>query len=387
MKRLWSLAGCLLLAGFAISGCHRSRSPSVATTVDLDQAAYQITGPFTHENLSVFLVYSKTQDDRDFITLDQGLKEGMVTVSEKEQEQVSELQIENQSDQPLFLQEGDRLRGGKQDRTIIASLVIPPKSGKMPLPTFCIEQGRWVEGAGGKAFAATPNLAFAPKEVRAAAKISKDQGQVWEQVREERENLKRVVTTHSYSTSSLNEALDAPQARKISDDFAEALSGVPRHYQDAVGVAIAVNGTIEEINIYPNHQLLAKLYPRLLQSYALQATAEKDKAKDAKSVSPEEVAQFMKTDGKEKSKRTDKINPDNRLEIAHFEGACRCATEYNGVVVHRQVMRENPATAAGLGGNDGPMLNRPIPINPSEPRRQGANPSPLAPPNAPPGRP
>src|SRR5262249_15988987 len=86
------------------------------------------------------------------------------------------------------------------------------------------------------------------------------------------------------TNSNLNGTLDDPKVKKISAAFAEGLSGVLKERPDAVGVAVAVNGKIEEVNVYPNHQLLGKLYPRLLQSYALQATLEKDKAKDAKEV-------------------------------------------------------------------------------------------------------
>src|SRR3712207_7921752 len=48
--------------------------------------------------------------------------------------------------------------------------------------------------------------------------------------------------------------------------------------QDVVGVAVAVNGEIEEVNIYPGPTLLEKIYPRLLQSYALQASAQDRKS-------------------------------------------------------------------------------------------------------------
>jgi hypothetical protein len=362
MKRCRSLSSCLLLTVVAALGCGRSQpalvdNPLGPLAVELEHGSYQISGPFTHENVSVFLIHSKKQDQRQFITLDQGLKEGMVTVTEKDQEQISELQIENRSEQPLFLQEGDRIKGGKQDRTIFASLVIPPKSGKMPLPTFCIERGRWQEGSAGKVFDATANAALAPKEVRQAAKIAKDQNQVWEQVRDERENLRRVVTTASFNGTSLNEAVDAPEAKKVSDDLAEALSGILDKHDDAVGVAVAVNGKIEEVNIYPNHQLLGKLYPRLLQSYALQAAARKDKVADAKPLSSTEVAQFMKGDGKEKAKRTDEINPDNRLEVRDGENGYLCATQYQGTVVHRQILSKNLNEAGS--GRQSPPLNPP----------------------------
>ncbi len=135
----------VMTAVLIAAGCHHAEVPSNSAAVDADGGPLEVTGPYAHENLSVFLIHSPNQDEREFITLDQGLKEGCVKVSEKKQQEVGELQIENQSEYPLFLQEGDRLQGGKQDRIIIASLVVPPKSGQMPVPAFCIEQSRWRE--------------------------------------------------------------------------------------------------------------------------------------------------------------------------------------------------------------------------------------------------
>src|SRR5262249_40286128 len=162
-----------------------------------------------------------------FITLDEGLKSGLCTVSEKEQSEVRELQIENRSDQPLFLQEGDRLQGGKQDRTIYASLVVPPKSGKMGLPTFCIEQGRLHALEGAPMFMAMQNSALAPKEVREAAKFNKDQQGVWAAVGEQKRQA-TVNMLSSNSNTSLNEVFESPKVKEVSDAFAKALSGVLR---------------------------------------------------------------------------------------------------------------------------------------------------------------
>jgi hypothetical protein len=289
-----SLRGILILCGFLAAGClllGLARTSTAFVKLD-DGAAYRITGPHTYENLSVYLIHSREHDERNFITLDQGLKAGVVKVSEKVDPSVRELQIDNQSDDYLFLQEGDRLKGGQQDRTIFASLVIPPHSGPMPLPAFCIERSRWQVSDRGKSFGDTANLALAPKAVRQACKVSNDQGEVWATVQRQKEVAQahlRVANTNS----SLNETLDSPAVRILSDEFANALSGVLTDQDDVVGVAIAINGKIEEVNIYPNRGLLGKLYPRLLQSYALEATLQKDKGRDPRILTPGQIAQFM----------------------------------------------------------------------------------------------
>ena len=355
------LGSGVLLIGLTAAGCQRATvAVDQMPTVELDGTTYRISGPHAHENLTVYLLHTETQDDRDFITLDQGLKEGVVKVMEQQREglehlrlenngdslrvqgstgdgaRVDQLQIENTGDLPLFLQEGDRLQGGKQDRTIMASLVIPPRSGKMPVPTYCIEQSRWRYGARGLAFEPTANAAFAPKDVRFAAKVGKDQNAVWENVRGQKARANDAQLA-GVSNSSLNETLDAPEVKKISDEFAAALSAILKEHPHAVGVAIAVNGKIEEVNVYPNHKLLSKLYPRLLQSYALQATLEKDKAKDAKPVAPEDLVQFL-AEGKAEAARVEALNEDNKLAICDVDGGrTKCSTAYKGAPVHTQL--------------------------------------------------
>src|SRR5262249_24533546 len=196
-----------------------------AASIDVKDVAVRVSGPYTHENLTVFLLHGKDQDDRDYLTLDQGLDKKLVAISEKQQAQVGELQIENKSDRYLFLQEGDRLKGGQQDRIIVTSLIVPPRSGKLPVPSFCIEQSRW---HGGAAFGSTDNKALAGKEVRAAAKVTPARGgqqAVWERVAQQKAQAKMRLGA-SNATSSLNEALESPQVKKLCEACAKALDGL-----------------------------------------------------------------------------------------------------------------------------------------------------------------
>ena len=163
----------LLLAN--VSFAQNNDQKSALKTTD----GIRISEPVVHKGLAVYFLHSDKRDDREFLTLNDGLKSGLVVVSEKQNEQVSELLIENKSDKPLFLQEGDRVTGGKQDRTIYSSLVIKPKSGQMKIPTFCVEQSRWSEGAKGKQFGGNFNQSYATNSVRSASKLSKNQSEVW----------------------------------------------------------------------------------------------------------------------------------------------------------------------------------------------------------------
>jgi hypothetical protein len=380
----------ILLVVLLAAGCQRAGPTAGPNGIAMfDEGALTVTGPYTHQNLSVYLLHADKQDDIDYLTLDQGLKDGLVKVTEKENEQVNELLLENRSDRYLFLQEGDRLEGGKQDRIIISSLVVPPHSGTLPVPANCVEHGRWHAGAGGNEFIYAANAALAPKPVRSAAKgldevsalqtgmgrelASSRQPGVWDAVADQKAIAARALNAPN-TNSSLNETLDAPEVKKLSDNCAKALAGVLKDHPNAVGVAIAVNGKIEEVNVYPNNRLLGKLYPRLLESYAVQAAVEKDKAKEA--APPADAVQTFMAEGKEKAHRTDQVNSDNRLWVYDLDSKVRCATEYAGKPVHGQWMSKGDDSARAaqrLMNADNVPAQAP---NRAAPQPQPANPPP-----------
>src|SRR5438034_7264189 len=92
--RLPALCTGLFLLLPLLGGCQRSQAPGeVGADVELNGAAYHISGPYSHANVAVFLLHAADQDDRDFLTLDEGLKADLVKVSEKDQERVNELLI------------------------------------------------------------------------------------------------------------------------------------------------------------------------------------------------------------------------------------------------------------------------------------------------------
>jgi hypothetical protein len=333
-----------LFAVLELTGCQRAqRTSDVLAELNLDNLEALVTGPYAHENLAVFLIHTDRQDERDFLTLDEGLRKELVKITEMDQEQVGALQLENESDLPLYLQEGERLRGGKQDRTIIASLVVPPHSGKTTVPTFCIERSRWEEGKSGKEFGYTASLALAPKAVRGAAKVDDTQEGVWVAVMSQKVTARDKFKAAN-TNSSANEMLDAPQVRKISEEYGTALDSALEEQPSAVGVAIVVNGGIEEVNVYPNHQLLKKMFPRLVRSYAVQAAMLKDQPTDT-SVSSADVARFMRG-GQEAAKRDKNLGYGNDASIRELADNCyECTTRNGGKVVHWQMLKRNGAAA------------------------------------------
>ena len=77
-----------------------------------------------------------------YLTLEQALNQKKVVVHETSQ--VNELAVENTSADAVFIQVGDIVKGGNQDRMITNDFILPPHSGKLPIAAFCVDQGRLV---------------------------------------------------------------------------------------------------------------------------------------------------------------------------------------------------------------------------------------------------
>ena len=326
MKSASIAIACLLIIGCSAKTAPAPTPAAGGPAVAVDDL--RVTGPYVHENLAVFLIHAPAADDRDFLTLDEALKSGDVVVTEKQNEQVAELELENKGGRPVFIQEGDRVIGGKQDRIIGRSFVVPPRSGRMGVPSFCVEQGRW---AGGEMrFAAGYSSQLAGKDVRLAAKCDSDQSEVWRKVADLKKESESLGASNTHT--SLNETLENEKIKKLCEATAAALSGILDRHPDAVGVAIALNGKVEEVNVYPTHRLMAKLYGRIIQSYAVVAAVKKS---TAAAPACTDVAQLMKEAAA--TKRSEKV-AGNEFDLADGQKAYACRTKYQGRLIHAQWM-------------------------------------------------
>ncbi len=338
-------AALAITAALVLASCG-SPAPAAPTTWEGD--GERITGPYVHENVAVYLIHRAGADPQEYLALDEALKSGAVQVTEKEQEQVAQLLVENRSELPLFIQEGDRLQGGKQDRIVGISLVVPPKSGKVPVPAFCVEQGRWARGGHGVSFVNTSNSALAGNAVRYAAKVQGSQYHVWERVAGQKADLQRANAAPN-TNSSLNEAIDSKAVMDAAAACEKALGGLAARHPDAMGAAFAVNGRIEEAVSYPGPALLRKVYGRLLGSYAIQAAADR---KPGAAPAPEAVAAFMREGAQKQKDESREVDRDNWCRLAEYEKKAYCESRYRGKVVCAQwLATPEGVTAAPAPGN------------------------------------
>jgi ARG and Rhodanese-Phosphatase-superfamily-associated Protein domain len=263
--------------------------------VEDESGELTVSGPFTHKNLSLFLVHGKDQmGGKEFITLEEAMKQKLVIIHETGS--VQQLAVENISaDQTVFIQGGEIIKGGKQDRVIPFDMVLSPKSGKIPIKSFCVESGRWQKRGGEKVGEfSTSNSMVSSKGLRRAARGSKQQDDVWNEVATSQGKLSANVSGFDArtlkSSTSLQLTLENKDILKAQKEYVEKLKDSAKGKADALGVVVVINGKIISADIYGSPKLFIKLWPKLLNAAANEALAEfkKDlkfdavKAEDAK---------------------------------------------------------------------------------------------------------
>jgi hypothetical protein len=306
MKRSFLPMLAVLFTGFAvISAANAGDAGSLPATSN----DYKILAPITHGDLTIFpVVSSKSHDTSDFITLDEGIRSGEVVVTEVgnlhstmrrhppyqtrpyQGAEVNRLVLVNNSKHPLILLAGEVVTGGKQDRVVGKDRIVPAESDPVDLAVFCVEHGRWIESS--TKFDTHASVMLQPS-VRMKAMADQDQQKVWDEVANSKKNMSGVMlhtpnanlstvevtsaevqidSTSSYAKARENKAVQK-QVESITEPIQKAYESVIKQLrnQNAVGVVVAVKGHIVWADMFASSALLAKYWPKLLESYATEA--------------------------------------------------------------------------------------------------------------------
>lgn len=312
---------------------------------DLNAGDYRLSGPYTHKNLSIFLVHGKNVfKSKSILTLQEALVQKKVVVYETKS--VNELSIQNFSNEDVYVQAGEIVKGGAQDRMIGVDLIVPPRSGKLPISAFCVEHGRW-SGRGNeqaKVFSSSSD-AVVSREIKLAAKRSSSQGGVWQSVTVAQDKLSRNVgarVNSAVSESSLQLAVEHEKVRETADNYVKALSNIANRSDDVIGYVFAINGKVNSADIYGSNVLFRKLWPKLLRANAIEAIAELQGEK-FRPASVENAKGFLSDS--EKAKGSDK-DVNARVNLMTREDSENIFFEtrdkhQSGTWIHRNYIKKN----------------------------------------------
>ncbi len=285
---------------------------------DVPAADFKISGPFTHEKLTIYLIRGPSAEGPVPLTLSEALAAKLFKVHETGN--VQELAIENLSDQPVFLQSGDIVKGGQQDRVLTVSVLVPAKSGRMPVSAYCVEAHRWAArgtesvrtfDSSEKSMpskrakiammarpAAPASGPGTPRDPRRAGLGGRGEGQqeVWSSVAEAQQKLSANLgapVAAAASASSLQLSLENEKLAATKAAYLAALSPKDKDGADVIGFAFAINGQINSADVYPSHGLFAKMWGKLIDAAATEAISEKAAGEARAAPAPEAVLAFL----------------------------------------------------------------------------------------------
>lgn len=318
----------------------------------------KLSGPAVHENLAVYFIRGASNAGSVPLSLEEAMAHGFVQVHETGR--VNQLEIENSSDKEVFVQAGDIVKGGQQDRTLMVSLVLPPKSGRMQIASFCVEQGRW--SARGredvKRFSSSAGslpsremklamMAPAPAAPRvdgvapapSVAETSKRQKAVWDGVKAAQDRLSRNIgqpVTAASSESSLQLALENEKLLAAQEAYVRELKSAGDSADDIVGFVIVVNGRISSGDVYASNGLFRKMWPKLLKAGAIEAIGKKDESR-ADMPSVRDVLAFLAS-GERGAASERPITEGVRLQTRESDQAFLFETSRGGNWVYRNYL-------------------------------------------------
>jgi hypothetical protein len=247
---------------------------STAYSQEAQYLDYKISGPYSFKNMSIFLMQGESNiDASNIMTLSEALEQKKIIVHETGN--VGTLAVENISTSPVYIQSGDIVKGGKQDRMFKTDIIIKPESGKVPIHSFCVEQNRWSKrGDESNIQFSSSEKQIVSKELKLAAKSSESQGEVWAEVANVQEKLSRKLNKfvkNASSASSLQLTLEDRDIENLTVEYIDYFAKIIREEKNIIGFACAINGEFNSSDLYGSTILFEKLYPKILESWATEA--------------------------------------------------------------------------------------------------------------------
>lgn len=348
--------------------------------------AREVSGPVVHENLAIYLIKGPSQGGPVPLSLDEGLEKGSVKVHETQT--VSELEIENMGDEAVLVHAGDIVKGGQQDRVLTVTILVPPKSGRVPIASYCVERGRWSARGSEDVAAFESSKAFMPSlegkramrlgqkyetaavaasapaasvdeqdaarparvleldnEQRGAAMpIAPDaQGEVWRNVSRMQSALGMSLSSNvaaEASPTSLQLALENEKLAKAQAAYVDALKPLGEAGTDVIGLVIAVNGEIKSADIYPSNALFRKFWMKHLNASATEAIARRDDPKPAAEPTKADVEAFLK-DADDGQKHEQALSDALNLEVSEGQKTEAFASRMkDGALLHMNLLKK-----------------------------------------------
>jgi len=278
----------------------------------------EVMEPTESGGLQVFGLRWSGGDGPGYVTLDESLAGGQLEITEvSDGGTVPTLKVRNKGTLAAFLMAGEQLSGGKQNRVLNASILVPAES-ELPIPVSCVERGRWAYRSGNFGSSGSSSHSGlrrimskqATDGYRQVGTPTSRQGEVWQEV-----DRKLTETFSDSATHVLQKAYEDSETtlRGIVDDLASP--------EGANGAAFAFGGRIVGFDLFDRVETLTKLWPKLVRAYGIDAHYAR--VEGATPVSRENVRDWLAAApaAKEEVFKSPGLGDDVRFESADLVGA------------------------------------------------------------------
>ncbi len=225
----------------------------------------QFDSVWTYEKLQLIPIRFKESEPQqtglpsNIISLEEAMRKGKIQIKEfyyNGDANVHVLAIKNKSNQSILLQNGDMLKGGKQDRMIAESKIIPPKKENEFVEVYCIERGRWDKKA--KPFTYAGNADAWLQKVMDSSNL---QQQVWKEIEHRLPANNDVKTTWPY-LQSFNDSSNA--ANTYIDFFTKKIKASDSLFAGFIAIT---DSSIISCEVFASTRLTLTAYNNLLQGW------------------------------------------------------------------------------------------------------------------------
>lgn len=239
--------------------------------------------PLTHRNLTLFPLVDDNPKEADYLLMSNALQEGLLVIQEvSESGDVNTLTAINRASLPVLLPDSEELVGAKQNRVLNVSILLPAESTTQ-IPVSCVEAGRWSTLNRARAYAfrfdESDYMLQSDARQRKAQQVAQSmefrnrpyssQREVWDDI----EEMSLMSGSHS-TTRAMRDVYE--QRRDHWSEYIVNLRVIPNQ----VGAIFAVDGRIAGAEMFDAPATFAKMFPKILRSYAMTASLSRHQDSD-----------------------------------------------------------------------------------------------------------
>lgn len=169
------------------------------------------------------------------ISLSEALNKGLAVMSERgtaSTENVHWLRINNNSDNPILINSGEIIAGGRQDRMVSKDTIMVPNHRDQYISVMCVEEERWTDKE--KKFEYSN---YANNHLRKVLTETKNQPLIWREIDSQLENSAIKNNTLAYLSRNVDKRIAGP-----GDEYFNFLDEKIKHSDTTIVGFVCVSG-------------------------------------------------------------------------------------------------------------------------------------------------